>query len=106
VVVGAIDALWRDREGSWWVGDYKFAGEDPETGARHDAQLSIYALAASAAIGIEEVRGRLWYVDAGVVRDLRWQVADLRSLESALDAAFGRIGPARPTAWSNVPPSS
>jgi hypothetical protein len=106
VVVGAIDALWRDPEGSWWVGDYKFAGEDREAGARHDAQLSIYALAASAALGVEEVRGRLWYVDAGVVRDLRWQDADLRSLESALDAGFTRMAPARATAWSNGPPSS
>jgi ATP-dependent helicase/nuclease subunit A len=106
VVVGAIDALWRHRDGSWWVGDYKFAGEDREAGARHDAQLSIYALAASAALGIEEVRGRLWYVDAGVVRDLRWRGAELRSLESALDAAFARIGPTRPTARSNGSPSA
>jgi hypothetical protein len=88
------------------VGDYKFAGEDPASATRHEAQLSIYALAASAALRVDEVRGRLWYVDAGAVRDLHWRGPELRALERDLDSAFARLAPGRTTAWSTGSPSS
>ena len=77
--------------GGWWVGDYKFAEADPASTARHAAQLAIYALAAAAALGLEEVGGRLWYVDHDERRDLRWSADDLRALEGALESAFGRL---------------
>jgi ATP-dependent exoDNAse (exonuclease V) beta subunit len=94
VVVGTIDALWRDEAGGWWVGDYKFTGADGESAARHEAQLAIYALAASAVLGLDEISGRLWYVDRGDRVELRWTAPDLRALESELDTAFGRLDPA------------
>ncbi|HET9332747.1 MAG TPA: UvrD-helicase domain-containing protein [Gemmatimonadota bacterium] len=93
VVVGTIDALWREEAGGWRVGDYKFTGADGESDARHEAQLAIYALAASAVLGLDEIGGLLWYVDRGARAELRWSAADLRALESELDAAFGRLGP-------------
>jgi ATP-dependent exoDNAse (exonuclease V) beta subunit len=91
VVVGLIDVLWRDRAGRWWVGDYKFAEADPASAARHEAQLAIYALAASAALGLEQIGGRLWYVDRDERRDLHWSAADLRAIESELDRAFAGL---------------
>ncbi|HET6362410.1 MAG TPA: PD-(D/E)XK nuclease family protein, partial [Gemmatimonadota bacterium] len=91
VVVGLIDVLWRDAAGRWWVGDYKFAEADPGSAARHEAQLAIYALAASAALGLDEIGGRLWYVDREARRDFRWSAADLRGLEAELDRAFTRL---------------
>jgi ATP-dependent helicase/nuclease subunit A len=91
VVVGLIDVLWRDAAGGWWVGDYKFAEADPGSAARHEAQLAIYALAASAALGLDEIGGRLWYVDRDERRDLRWTAADLRALESRLDEAMAAV---------------
>ena len=93
VVVGAIDALWCDMADGWWVGDDKFTGADGESAARHEAQLAIYALAASTVLGLDEIGGLLWYVDRGARAELRWSAADLRALESELDAAFGRLGP-------------
>ena len=90
-MTGAIDVLWRDAAGGWWVGDYKFAEADPASASRHEAQLAIYALAAGAALGLEEIRGRLWYVDHDERRDLRWSAADLRALERALEGAFDRL---------------
>jgi ATP-dependent helicase/nuclease subunit A len=91
VVTGAIDVLWRGASGGWWVGDYKFAEPDPASTERHAAQLAIYALAAAAALGLEEVCGRLWYVDHDERRDFRWSAADLRALEHALERAFDRL---------------
>ena len=91
IVTGAIDVLWRDAAGGWWVGDYKFTEADPASTAMHAAQLAIYALAAAAALGQTEVGGRLWYVDRDERRDLRWSAADLRELERALQEAFGRL---------------
>ena len=97
IVTGSIDALWQDAAGGWWVGDYKFAEPDPASSARHEAQLAIYALAAGTALGIQEIGGRLWYVDHDQRRDLRWSAADLRALERALDDAFDRLPvPAHP----------
>jgi hypothetical protein len=93
VVVGLIDVLWREAAGGWWVGDYKFAEADPASAARHESQLAIYALAACAALGLEEIGGRLWYVDRDERRDLRWSAADLRALEAELDRAFARLPP-------------
>ena len=60
-------ALWRDRDGFWWVGDYKFAGEDREAGARHDAQLSIYALAHEAQHGRLPDELALHFLESGIV---------------------------------------
>ena len=91
VVVGLIDVLWRDAAGGWWVGDYKFAEADPSAAARHEAQLAVYALAAAAVLGLDGIGGRLWYVDRGERRDLRWSAADLRALEAELDQAFDRL---------------
>ena len=91
MVVGVIDALWRDAAGGWWVGDYKFAEADPAAAARHEAQLAVYALAACATLGVDGIGGRLWYVDRNERRDLRWSAADLRALESDLDHAFARL---------------
>jgi ATP-dependent exoDNAse (exonuclease V) beta subunit len=99
IVVGLIDVLWRDAAGGWWVGDYKFAEADPGSAARHEAQLAIYALAASAALGLDEIGGRLWYVDRDERVDLRWSAADLRALETRLDGAFARL----PHATANAP---
>ena len=93
VVVGTIDALWRDMADGWRVGDYKFTGADGESAARHEAQLAIYALAACAVLGLDEIGGLLWYVDRGARTELRWTAADLRALESELDAAFARLDP-------------
>jgi ATP-dependent helicase/nuclease subunit A len=95
IVVGTIDALWRDA-GGWWVGDYKFAAADDESSDRHEAQLAIYALAAASAIGVDEIGGRLWYVDQDESRELRWSSADLSALEASLDEAFSRLGPSDP----------
>lgn len=95
IVTGAIDVLWRHSAGGWWVGDYKFAEADPTSGERHEAQLAIYALAAAATLGAEEIRGRLWYVDDGGHRDLRWDAAALLEIERRLDDAFTRL-PALP----------
>ncbi|MGH7566416.1 MAG: PD-(D/E)XK nuclease family protein, partial [Gemmatimonadota bacterium] len=106
VVVGAIDALWRDPDGAWWVGDYKFAGAEGDAGARHEAQLAVYALAAAAALGLEEVCGRLWYVDEGGSRELRWGAADLAEIERRIDEAFERLPAATATASSSGSPSS
>jgi hypothetical protein len=91
IVTGTIDVLWQDEAGRWWVGDYKFAEADPGSAARHEAQLAIYALAASAALGLDEIGGRLWYVDRDDRHDLRWSAPDLRALESELEAAFARL---------------
>jgi ATP-dependent exoDNAse (exonuclease V) beta subunit len=95
IVVGTIDALWRDA-GGWWVGDYKFAVADGESTARHEAQLAIYALAAASILGLDEIGGRLWYVDQDETRELRWRGADLPALEAALDEAFASLGPSDP----------
>jgi hypothetical protein len=73
------------------VGDYKFAEADPASAARHEAQLAIYALAACAALGLDEIGGRLWYVDRNERRDLTWTAAELRALESELDSTFARL---------------
>ena len=91
IVTGAIDVLWRDAAGGWWVGDYKFAEADPASSARHATQLAIYALAAAAALGLEEVGGRLWYVDQDERRDLSWSAGDLRAIERSLEEAFDRL---------------
>ena len=91
VVTGSIDALWRDADGSWWVGDYKFTEADPEADARHEAQLAVYALAAAVALGIDVVRGRLWYVDAGGSRDLHWDAAALAEVERRVDLAIASL---------------
>jgi ATP-dependent helicase/nuclease subunit A len=106
IVTGAIDVLWRTAGGDWWVGDYKFAEADPASGARHEAQLAIYALAAAAALGLEEVNGRLWYLDEGGSRELRWGAADLADTEGRIDEAFQRLYAASATASSNGSPSS
>ncbi|HET6637916.1 MAG TPA: 3'-5' exonuclease, partial [Gemmatimonadota bacterium] len=103
IVIGTIDVLWRDAAGGWWVGDYKFGEADPDSAARHEAQLAIYALAASIVLGLEEIGGRLWYVDQDERRELRWSAADLRTLESELDAAFARLPHAAADAASEVP---
>lgn len=96
VVAGTIDALWRDPDGAWWVGDYKFAEPGPVSDARHEAQLAVYALAAAADLGIDEVRGVLWYVDGDDARTFRWIADDLARIEDDLDAVFARLdrGPA------------
>lgn len=91
VVTGSIDALWRDANGAWWVGDYKFTEADPEADARHEAQLAVYALAAAVALGIDVVQGRLWYVDEGGSRDLRWDSAALAEIERRVDLAFASL---------------
>jgi hypothetical protein len=91
IVTGAIDVLWQDPAGAWWVGDYKFAEADPASGERHAAQLAIYALAAATVLGLEEVRGRLWYVDEGRGRDLHWDAAALAAIERRLEDAFTRL---------------
>jgi len=95
IVTGAIDVLWRDTDGGWWVGDYKFTEPEPDSDARHEAQLAVYALAAAAALGIDEVRGRLWYVDEGSGRDLRWDAAALAETERRVGEAFASL-PAEP----------
>jgi ATP-dependent helicase/nuclease subunit A len=105
VVTGTIDVLWRDAAGGWWVGDYKFAEPDPESSGRHEAQLAIYALAASAALGLDEIGGRLWYVDRDARQDLRWSVADLRALESRIDEAFALAPRQQAHAFSEARPA-
>ncbi len=93
IVVGTIDCLWRDPEGGWWVWDYKLASdEDPEI--RHQVQLSIYALAAAAMTGADEVRGALWYLESGRAREERWDAARLRDEELRLADAFSLAAPA------------
>jgi len=106
IVTGAIDVLWRSPDGGWWVGDYKFAEADPASAERHEAQLAIYALAAAAALGLDEVRGRLWYVDEGGGRELRWVAADLAETERRVDDAFERLPVVTATASSSGSPSS
>jgi len=95
-VVGAIDVLWQDSAGEWWVGDYKFAEAEPDSGERHHAQLSIYALAVAAALGVEGVRGKLWYIDEGGGGDLAWDRAGLVEIERRVVDAFARLGPHDP----------
>ena len=102
VVVGTIDALWSDDSGGWRVGDYKFTGADDESGPRHEAQLAIYALAASAVLGLDEIDGVLWYVDRGARAEVHWNAADLRALETELDAAFGRLDRVDPETAATV----
>lgn len=87
-IVGAIDALWRDEAGGWHVGDYKFAEPDPASEGRHETQLAIYALAAAAALGLDEIGGVVWYVDEGRGHQLIWTAEDLARLEARLDRAI------------------
>ncbi len=95
-VTGTIDAVWRNADGEWWVGDYKFAEHEPRDAERHAAQLAIYALATAAALGLERIRGCLWYVDERRVEEAAWTVAELTGLEARLaDALRGLAGPPR-----------
>ena len=87
VVVGAIDCVWRDREGEWRVWDYKFAAEDGRSDV-HEAQLAVYALAAATALGLERIRGALLYVEDGAVRERTWDASALAALEARLAEAF------------------
>lgn len=88
VVVGAIDCLWRDADGHWHVWDYKFAADEAGRSAVHEAQLGIYALAAAAALDLDEVAGALFYVEDGGLREFAWSAARLADLERRLAVAF------------------
>jgi hypothetical protein len=90
IVVGAIDCLWQDAEDAWWVWDYKLASDDGAE-AGHEAQLSIYALAAAASLGVDEVRGALWYLESGRAREHRWDRAALAETAERLALAFPRV---------------
>ena len=110
IVVGTIDCLWRDGEGAWWVWDYKLAS-DEEPDARHTEQLTIYALAAAAALGIDRVRGALWYLEGCTASEHSWDGTALKEAEKRLAGVFS-AAPAPPTpppptgpwAWSAPAP--
>jgi ATP-dependent helicase/nuclease subunit A len=91
IVVGAIDLLWRDTSGDWWVWDYKLVSDDGPS-AQHEAQLEIYALAAATALGIDRLRGALWYLGRGS-SELRWDRAALLDARSRFANAFPRAVP-------------
>jgi ATP-dependent exoDNAse (exonuclease V) beta subunit len=89
VVVGTIDCLLQDADGEWWVWDYKLVtDESPEK--RHQEQLAIYALAAAAALGLDRVRGALWYLQSGHAHEQSWDAAALADAEERLTLAFAR----------------
>lgn len=90
VVSGTIDCLWEDDHGNWQVWDYKFGKPGPTT-TQHEAQLQIYALAAAASLGLEGVRGSLWYIDDDESADFDWTADDLVSLEKELPGLFERL---------------
>ncbi|HUP21096.1 MAG TPA: PD-(D/E)XK nuclease family protein, partial [Gemmatimonadota bacterium] len=92
IVSGAIDCLWRDGEGRWHVWDYKFTDPGGAMEESHARQLGVYALAAAAALGLDEVHGALWYVGTGSARSFAWDREALAGLEAELDADFARIG--------------
>lgn len=91
IVVGTIDCLLEDAGGTWWVWDYKFGTGSPDLDATHAAQLSIYALAAAAAFGLAEIRGRLWHVADGTTRDFVWDGTALVQIEAELPRFMAAI---------------
>jgi ATP-dependent exoDNAse (exonuclease V) beta subunit len=91
VVVGTIDVLLEDSSGDWWVWDYKFGERQERTEALHEAQLSIYALAAAAALDLTTVRGRLWHVGESEAHDFLWTQDQLVEIERRVaDVAIGQ----------------
>jgi ATP-dependent helicase/nuclease subunit A len=90
IVVGTIDAIWRDADGAWWVWDYKLAADDGHE-SRHETQLEIYALAAARALGVDDMRGALWYLESRTGREFRWDRTALLETETKLAVAFSRV---------------
>jgi ATP-dependent helicase/nuclease subunit A len=84
-VRGAIDLLYRDAEGGWWVLDYKSDRIDPgriEAAAQKYAlQIQLYALAASRHTGQAPVGAVLYFLHAGVSYRMALSAGDLEVAE-------------------------
>jgi len=62
---GTIDLLYRDRDGSLVVADYKTDTSDDGAIARHGEQLRVYVRAVRRAMPTERVRAELWMLRSG-----------------------------------------
>jgi ATP-dependent helicase/nuclease subunit A len=67
---GAIDLLYRDRDGVIVVVDYKTDASDDGAIARHGEQLGVYVRAIRRAMPGERVRAELWMVRSGRVLEV------------------------------------
>lgn len=65
--IGTIDLLYRDRDGSVVVADFKTDWSDDGAVLRHGAQLRIYERAVRRALPGERVRAELWMLRSGRV---------------------------------------
>ncbi len=69
---GAIDLLYRDRQGAVVVADYKTDASDDGAIARHGEQLGVYVRAVRRAMPGERVRAELWMLRSGRVLELEF----------------------------------
>jgi ATP-dependent exoDNAse (exonuclease V) beta subunit len=67
---GAIDLLYRDRDGAIVVLDYKTDASDDGAIARHREQLGVYVRAVRRAMPDERVRAELWMLRSGRVLEV------------------------------------
>jgi ATP-dependent helicase/nuclease subunit A len=68
---GTIDLLYRDRDGTIVVADYKTDATDDGAIARHGDQLGVYARAVRRAMPGERVRAELWMLRTGRILEVR-----------------------------------
>ena len=67
---GAIDLLYRDRDGAIVVADYKTDAGDDGAIARHGEQLRVYLRAVRRALPGERVRAELWMLRTGHILEV------------------------------------
>jgi ATP-dependent helicase/nuclease subunit A len=67
---GSIDLLYRDRDGTIVVADYKTDASDDGAIARHGGQLGVYARAVRRALPHARVRAELWMLRTGRVLEV------------------------------------
>jgi len=67
---GAIDLLYRDRDGAVVVADFKTDASDEDAIARHREQLGVYVRAVRRAMPGERVRAELWMLRTGRILEM------------------------------------
>jgi len=67
---GAIDLIFRDRDGAVVVADFKTDMSDDDSVARHGGQLGVYVRAVTRAMPGERVRAELWMLRSGRVLEV------------------------------------
>ncbi|MDX1965134.1 MAG: UvrD-helicase domain-containing protein [Pirellulales bacterium] len=91
-VRGFLDLLYQDREGAWWIVDYKTtslnAGNRQAVIAQYEPQLLVYGLAAARGLGIAPAGGVLHFLGTGEEYLLEWNAAREAAAESWIRRAI------------------